>query len=88
MKTVTEFPREVQAREEGMWIPMSDGVRLAARIWLPADAERDPVPALLEYLPYRKRDMTRRRDEPLHHYFAGHGRACVSIYAVRAIPSG
>ena len=79
MKTVTEFPREVQAREEGMWIPMSDGVRLAARIWLPADAERDPVPALLEYLPYRKRDMTRRRDEPLHHYFAGHGYASVRV---------
>jgi predicted acyl esterase len=28
----------------------------AARIWLPADAEQNPVPAILEYLPYRKRD--------------------------------
>ena len=79
MKTVTEFPREVEVREEGVWIPMSDGVRLAARIWLPADAERDPVPALLEYLPYRKRDMTRGRDEPMHHYFAGHGYASVRV---------
>ena len=79
MKIVTEFPREVEVREEGVWIPMPDGVRLAARIWLPADAERDPVPALLEYLPYRKRDMTRRRDEPMHHYLAGHGYASVRV---------
>ena len=79
MKTVTRFPREVRVREEGVWIPMPDGVRLAARIWLPADAEDDPVPALLEYLPYRKRDMTRRRDEPMHHYFAGHGYASVRV---------
>ena len=79
MKTVTEFARDVEVREEEVWIPMSDGVRLAARIWLPADAERDPVPALLEYLPYRKRDMTRGRDEPIHHYFAGHGYASVRV---------
>ena len=79
MRTVTEFPRDVEVREEGVWTPMSDGVRLAARVWLPADAERDPVPALLEYLPYRKRDMTRRRDEPMHHYFAGHGYASVRV---------
>lgn len=36
---------------------MSDGCRLAARIRLPADAEARPVPALLEYTPYRKRDF-------------------------------
>ena len=29
------------------WIPMSDGRRLAARLWLPVDAEREPVPAIL-----------------------------------------
>ena len=79
MKTVTEFPREVRVLEEGVWIPVSGGVRLAARLWLPADAEHDPVPALLEYLPYRKRDMTRGRDEPMHHYFAGHGYASVRV---------
>jgi predicted acyl esterase len=28
------------------WIPMSDGRRLAARLWLPRDAERNPVPAM------------------------------------------
>jgi predicted acyl esterase len=25
-----------------VWIPLSDGARLSARIWLPQDAEDDP----------------------------------------------
>ena len=58
---------------------MPDGMRLAARIWLPEDAEADPVPAILEYLPYRKRDFMRPRDEPIHHYFAGHGYASLRV---------
>ncbi|HKD70548.1 MAG TPA: CocE/NonD family hydrolase, partial [Candidatus Acidoferrum sp.] len=53
--------------------------RLAARIWLPVDAETTAVPAILEYIPYRKRDFTRARDEPMHHYFAGHGYASVRV---------
>lgn len=56
---------------------MSDGSRLAARIWLPDDAYKTPAPAILEYIPYRKRDFTRARDEPMHHYFAGHGYAAI-----------
>ncbi len=58
---------------------MSDGCRLAARIWLPEEAETHPVPAILEYIPYRKRDFTRGRDEPMHAYFAGHGYAAVRL---------
>src|SRR5262249_6157767 len=69
-------PRAVREIEHA-WIPLSDGTRLAARMWLPADAETAPVPAILEYLPYRKRDFTRARDEPMHRWFAGHGYACV-----------
>jgi putative CocE/NonD family hydrolase len=61
------------------WIPMPDGVRLAARIWLPEDAERDRVPALLEYIPYRKRDGTVVRDALTHPYFAAHGYAAVRV---------
>ena len=78
MKIVTEFPRPVRIIENA-WIPMPDGARLAARIWLPEDAGADPVPALLEFLPYRKRDFMRVRDEPMHHYFAGHGYASVRV---------
>src|SRR5947207_5140755 len=78
MKTVTEFPRPVRVIENE-WIPLPDGTRLAARMWLPADAVHRPVPALLEYLPYRKRDFVRGRDGPMHHYFAGHGYASIRV---------
>ena len=78
MQTVTTFPR--QAKEiENIWIPLSDGVRLAARLWLPEDAEQKPVPAILEYLPYRKRDGTIVRDALTHPYFAGHGYASIRV---------
>ena len=74
----TEFPRRVR-RIDNAWIPLADGTRLAARIWLPDDAEADPVPAILEYLPYRKGDAMARRDSRHHPYFAGHGYAAVRV---------
>ncbi|KPP98892.1 CocE/NonD family hydrolase [Marinobacter sp. HL-58] len=64
---------------ENIWIPMADGASLAARLWLPEDAEQRPVPALIEYIPYRKRDLTRARDEINQPYLAGHGYACLRI---------
>jgi len=78
MRIVAEMP--VTIREiENLWIPMRDGVRLAARAWVPETAERSPVPAVLEYIPYRKRDMTALRDGATHGYFAGHGYACIRL---------
>ena len=47
---------------ENEWIPMRDGARLGARLWIPEGAERTPVPVVLEYIPYRKRDAYRGRD--------------------------
>ena len=64
---------------ENIWIEMSDGCRIAARIWLPEGAEANPVPAILEYIPYRKRDFMRSRDEPIHRYFAAHGFAAIRV---------
>ncbi len=78
MDIVTQFPRAVR-EIENLFITLSDGCRLAARIWLPADAEQNPVPAILEYLPYRKRDGTAERDHLTHPYFAGNGYACVRV---------
>jgi len=78
MKTVTDFPRRVR-EIENLFITLKDGTRLAARIWLPEDAETNPVPAILEYLPYRKRDGTCDRDALTHPYFAGHGYAAVRV---------
>jgi putative CocE/NonD family hydrolase len=60
-------------------IPMADGKRLAARIWLPSSAQQSPVPAILEYIPYRHADGTAPRDALTHPYFAAHGYASVRV---------
>ena len=73
-----DFPRQVRVVPH-TWIEMPDGCRLSARIWLPEDAEHDPVPALMEYVPYRKDDGLALRDAPIHAYFAGHGYASVRV---------
>jgi len=78
LRVVTSLPFRVVEIEHS-WIPLADGCRLAARLWLPEGAEREPVPALLEYIPYGKREGTRERDEPMHRYFAGHGYAAVRV---------
>ncbi|RTR02490.1 CocE/NonD family hydrolase [Halomonas nitroreducens] len=64
---------------ENAWIPMPDGARLAAKLWLPEGAEQAPVPGLLEYIPYRKRDARAIRDSQIHGYFARHGYASVRV---------
>ncbi len=78
MQTKTEFPYTIREIEH-IRIPISDGVELAARIWLPVEAETNPVPAILEYIPYRRNDFTAMRDSIQHSYFAGHGYACVRV---------
>ena len=83
MKIVSEFPRRVRLIEN-TWIPLSDGCRLATRIWLPEDAEDDPVPAILNYIPYRKNEGM-AMDAPDQRYVAGHGYAFVrSTFAAAA----
>lgn len=78
MKTVTDLPRPIKVIEDQR-ITMPDGVELSARIWMPDDAETNPVPMILEHLPYRKRDGTTARDEISHPWMAGHGYACVRV---------
>ncbi|MDP6994041.1 MAG: CocE/NonD family hydrolase, partial [Woeseiaceae bacterium] len=61
------------------WIPMEDGVRLAADIYMPTNA--DPAgkyPVLLEYLPYRK-DEGRARGYSLYRYFQDRGYAVARV---------
>jgi len=78
MKIVEHLPERVRHIEH-QWIPMPDGTRLAARIWIPESAGHTPVPAILEYIPYRRRDGSRLRDDANHPYFAGHGYACIRV---------
>ena len=62
-----------------VWIPLGDGTRLCARIWMPRDAQQRPVPAILEYLPYRKDDVHAREDSTIHPYYAAAGYAAVRV---------
>ncbi len=78
LQVLSEFPRPI-CEIENEWIPMPDGTRLAAKIWRPVDSPQRPVPAILEYLPYRKRDGTVTRDSMTHAYYAGHGYAGVRV---------
>lgn len=71
----TDFPHPVEVMEN-LWIPLPDGTRLAAKLWRPATGRH---PAILEYLPYRKHDGTRGRDQGMHMYLAGHGYACLRV---------
>ena len=75
---IDKFPHRVEEWEH-IWIPMPDGVRLSARVWLPEASSSAPVPAILEYIPYRKRDGTRVRDDCRHRYWAGHGYAAIRL---------
>ncbi len=62
---------------EHFTIPLRSGIELSARCWQPTDPT--PVPAILEYVPYRKRGGLETRDEIMHRYVASHGYACVRV---------
>ena len=64
---------------ENVWIPMADGTRLAARVFLPVSASTTPGGAVLEYLPYRKRDGYRYRDDVAGPFLAKSGTALVRV---------
>ncbi|MGO3740595.1 MAG: CocE/NonD family hydrolase [Marinomonas foliarum] len=60
-------------------LPLPDGTKLAYRAWLPSDADDKPVPAILEFLPYRKNDGTIVRDEITMAQTAEQGYACIRV---------
>jgi predicted acyl esterase len=64
--------------EETVWVELADGCRLAARLWLPEEGA-GAVPAILEYLPYRRRDRHRGDDAILHPAFAAAGYASIRV---------
>jgi len=78
VKVVEDLPHRVREIENA-WVELPGGERMAARIWFPEGAEERPVPAIFEYIPYRKRDFMNARDTPMHGYFAGHGYAAVRV---------
>ena len=72
------FPFDVQ-EIKNLRISLSDGKLLTARAWIPLLAYEKPVPAILEYIPYRQHDGTVEVDALMHPYFAGHGYACLRV---------
>jgi uncharacterized protein len=67
-------------RMEQQTIPMGDGIRLAATLYMPDNAKPgEKFPALLEYLPYRKDDATAAGDYPIHSWFAARGYVSVRV---------
>jgi len=78
MKTITKFPESVRVTDH-IWIPLSDGTKLAAKTWIPHSAEKNPVPAILEFIPYRKRDFEAVNDSITHGYLSGYGYACLRV---------
>src|SRR5450631_1647719 len=64
---------------ENTWISLKDGTRLAARLWIPISADRTPVPGVWEYIPYRKRDHERTRDDEWATAFVPYGFAFARV---------
>ncbi|ASM71434.1 MULTISPECIES: CocE/NonD family hydrolase [Roseobacteraceae] len=77
MSDTSNAPRDI-TEDPDHAIILSDGTRLSARLWRPED-DSEQVPAILEFLPYRKRDGTCARDALTHPYFARHGYACARV---------
>ena len=66
--------------EEHVWIAVERRLPSGGLVsWLPETGVQLPVPAVLEYIPYRKRDGTRARDDPMHGYFAQNGLAMAAV---------
>ncbi|KAG5499938.1 hypothetical protein GH5_04076 [Leishmania sp. Ghana 2012 LV757] len=80
MRRVCTNPPHPTRFVEHIDITLTDGIRLAARLFMPQDASSvHRYPAILEYIPYRKRNGTRIRDEPMHGFFAGQGYVSVRV---------
>src|ERR1700722_12395782 len=64
---------------ENQWITLKDGTRLAARLWIPDAEAGTRSPVVLEYLPYRKRDVTRRINNATGEMLAEYGIAYARV---------
>src|SRR5215467_12694249 len=78
----TAAPKLYEVRREHIWIPMKDGVRLAADLFMPVGKPGEKFPAVFKYDPYRKDDNPGIFSEcDINIYFAARGYvgACVDI---------
>jgi predicted acyl esterase len=66
-------------RIDHLAIPLASGLKLGARLWRPVDAEQNPVPAIVDYHPYRSSDGSALADETIYAPLAARGYACVKL---------
>jgi putative CocE/NonD family hydrolase len=78
LQSHSKFPHRVKIHPN-IRIPLADGCWLHARAWMPEGAAVNPVPAVVEYAPFRHRDFTAPRDALIHPWFAGHGYASLRV---------
>lgn len=75
-----QMPEKQEFRSiENTWIPLKDGTKLGVRLWIPISADKTPVPVVLEYIPYRKRDLERPRDDAWAKMFVPYGFAFARV---------
>ncbi|HMK87209.1 MAG TPA: CocE/NonD family hydrolase [Steroidobacteraceae bacterium] len=75
-----QFPAKEPFRTiENSWIPLKDGTQLGVRLWIPLSADHTPVPVVFEYIPYRKRDLERGRDDEWASAFVPYGFAFARV---------
>ncbi|DAZ93980.1 TPA: hypothetical protein N0F65_005491 [Lagenidium giganteum] len=87
MSSLEDDPREIAYRvrvDDNVWIPLNDGTRLSARLWMPepmgdGSPWRVRFAVVLEYLPYRKSDWTAPRDARNHDWLAQRGFAVARV---------
>ncbi|MFG3309148.1 CocE/NonD family hydrolase [Streptomyces wuyuanensis] len=79
MKIRSDYPYETRRDDVRIPVPDASGgtTLLYGRVWRPVTDE--PVPALLEYLPYGLGDWTAAADRQRHPWYAGHGYASVRV---------
>ena len=75
----TSPPMRTPAVHWDVRLPMRDGVELSANIWRPVDADTEPVPAILELIPYGKDNWRRNADTRRGEWFAARGYALVRV---------
>lgn len=79
-RPLTPSPESKSKIIEDAWIPLSDGVRLSARIWMPNQClNGNKCPAILEIIPYGKRHGTSYRDETNYSVLSEHGFVCIRV---------
>ena len=59
--------------KDNIWIKMSDGIKLSAKIWFPISKSSPSLPTILEFIPYRKGDAYSIRDFVIHQFYAENG---------------